>query len=359
MTTFLHSVAACTFSASLVLAQGDLSPRQFIPVQIEGYYIVELEAMRDSGVWDGLLGGFGAVLLEQVEQSLGLSLREIHRIEGYAASAAGGSGPAQLVQDIQILRGSAELDVPNGREGTEPVRIAGREALFEAPSEWALPGDQGWLWLRLGEGTMVSGARGLVEPVMKGLAKPGVTPPELMSLSAGRGVIAHCTGFVRAGDSVSGMVLFDAPSLEGVPAPRSASLRLRLDESKVEDEWDDPSVVIEATVRWEKKGDSAARVVASVQQKIAEWRKHPRFGALRSIFDKVELSSDGIDAKLSLDLGRPRQAATMIGLAAPFLMFTVPEPVMEIEEIELEAVEVAEPLPPPPPVEPSPNGGGR
>jgi hypothetical protein len=360
VSSFRHSVVASAFSASLVLAQDDLSPRQFIPSQIDGYYVVDLEAMRDSGAWDGLFSGVGAVLLQQVERLFGLSLREIHRIEAYDSSAESSARPP--VNHVQILHGSPELDVPNGRDGAYPVRIAGHEVLFEAPSEWALPGDQGWMWCRLGEGVMVAGARGLIEPVLKGVAKPDVIPPDLLSLSAGRGVIAHCTGFIRAGDSVtvSSMIPFDDPLLEGVPAPRCASLRLRLDESKLEDEWDDPSIVIEATVRWERQGDSAAQVVTSVQKKIAEWREHPRIGALRAIFDKVALSSDGIDAKLSLDLGRPRQAATLMSMAMPFLMFTAvsTEPVMA-QEVELEAVEVESPLPPPPPAEPSPNGGGR
>lgn len=327
-------------------ARRPLDGRAFVPPEPECEVWADFAAMRESGVWGGMTASIAATLLPLLEAELGFALEDVDRLRGYPPMGGGGDGEAPPAgPGVFVFEGNEGVITPFGRAGTKAEKIGGVEVIVV---EDAWRGDDPVVWTSPREGTVVVGSRSRIAPVLLRQQKPGVTPPELLSLSAGRGVLAHFVARLEAEDGGGLVSMFaEAAGAEMVP-PRYVMLRLRQVATD-----DEPEVHLDGVLRWERQGEEPARLAAFLREQLASLRKHPRWAALRRWWDAIELSVDDRDLRCHVVLGRPREAGAMVALLVPVMMYTT----VRVEAGPAAAppavpVEEAEPLP-------VPAGGGK
>jgi hypothetical protein len=89
-----------------------------------------------------------------------------------------------------------------------------------------------------------------------------------------------------------------------------------------------------------------------------ELRQHPRLGALKRLWNMIDIGVDRADVTLHADMGRPRDAGAVAAMLMPFVFLGATDaaaapvlaPVLE---------PAVEPPPPAPPQKPDPDKGGR
>lgn len=328
--------------------QKPLDGRAFVPPEPRSEIAADFKAMRDTGVWDGITVSIAGTFLPMVESELGFRLEHVDRLRVYLHDRE--HDPSNNDTGITILEGSDQLVIPPAEEGAHTETIAGLDVLV--CRTWNADAEPSW-WVAPKPGVLVYGARHLVEPALRRARVPGVTPPELLSLSAGRGVLAH---LVLELDPTAKRGLIDSLDGKDLPEPDFMMLRLRTESS---DDGEDPRVHVDGKLRWATPENGPPQLLAHLQQRLALLEKHPRLGALKRIWKLMELGVDGRDLTLHMDLGRPRDVGGLIAIAAPiFMLGTSVAPAAAAVPAESVPVQVEEPPPPPVP-EPAPKDGGK
>ena len=313
--------------ASALSAQQEPDGRAFMPLQPKSEVRVDFASMRDSELWDGIRRSLASTLLPLLEDQLGFRLAEVDHLRAYPLT--GKQEPGLNTTGVVVFEGSDHVIAPSGRIGTRSEDIDGFEVVVEEDS-WD-PSDP-CVWVAPRAGVLVYGSSHCVLPVLRAERQGGVVPPELLSLSAGRGVMAH---YVMEMAEVDARLVLDMLAAPESVAPEFLMMRLRQGLSVGDAE---SEVHLEATLRWAVGTEGPMAMRDHLQERLVALRQHPRLGALRRWWDAIELTVDGRDLRAHIGLGRPRQAGGMIALLLPFMMFTrvtaAEQPVVE----EVEAV---------------------
>jgi len=339
-----------TATLSSLLAQqpktAALDARAFVPTDPRSEIFVDFRAMRDSGVWDGVTSSIARTVLPLLEQQLGFHLDAVDRLRAYPQNGPGQEGRNDT--GVVLFEGSADLVTPAGAPDTATTTVAGHEVVVVS-SGWA-PDDPTW-WVAPKPGVLVYGSKHLVEPALLGKGTPGVTPPELLSLVAGRGVLAHA---VVTFDDTARAGFIEAVEARGIAPPEFLMLCVRIVPGEKPD--DEPVVHVDGKLRWPTAEQGPQQMTDHLKARIELLKKHPRFGALRRIWNLIELRTDGRDLTAHIELGRPRDAGGLVAVAAPFLMFAGSATVGP--EVQATTADPAPPAPPVP-VPAVPEGGNR
>lgn len=364
-TVFAAALAATLVGSALAQAPTQKPDgRAFVPPEPRSEVWVDFATMREIGIWDGVSRSVMGTFLPMIEQQLGFRLEEIDRLRGYPQ--AGPIAEGQSDTGVVIFEGSDKVITPAGAPGTTLEKIGGHEAVV-VPS-YGAENDPS-LWVAPKSGVLVYGARHLVEPLLLGKLTPGVTPPELLSLVAGRGIVAHVA--VTCDDTVRRGLVEALGAGEAATGPDFLMLRMRVELPA--DAADEPQIHLDGKLRFADATKGPQELGAHLRTSIDGLKKHPRFAALKKIWNLIELRVDQRDVEVHIPLGGPREAGGLFALAAPLLMFTAAAPQAvavpvqgQVEEVVVE--DVTEPPPPPPAPAPAPprapgggqeNGGGR
>lgn len=337
-----RTLCAAALLAVPVFAQKKLDGRAFVPLEPRAEIRVDLKTLRDTEVWDGLTRSIGGSLLPMLEQQLGFPIDAIDVLRFYPDMRDPGAddGSRELANDagVLVLEGSAKIVAPLGAPGTRTEQMAGFEVVMA--DSWNAADPNCWVTPR--EGVLVYGAQHEIAPVLLGERHGGVTPPELLSLVAGRGIAAHV---VVTLPERAGRELLETLEVGDVPAPTFFMLRLRCEDAAADAGDDGPVLHLDGGLRWADAAPQAPQQALQVLRTRLEMLKgHPRFAALKRIWSIVELGADGRDLTLHLRLGSARETGGLLGLALPFLMFTAAAPA-PVQAVEVPAPAPAQPAP--------------
>jgi hypothetical protein len=348
--------AASLLVASLVplAAQAPkLDARSFTPAGYRAEMFVDFAALNEHGIWDAVRRSAAGTLFGMLEQQLGFELAELAQIHAYPEIPDGQPRDEGRRQGgLAVFTGSDKVVLPTPA-GYRRDKVGDYEASIQ-DGEWAAADPD--LWLQVRPGLLVYATQHLVRPVVEGKAAAGVPEAEFLLLTSGKGGLAHVV--VTLTDAMLADMPFPVPEgvLHADDMPRFFALRLRLAPQGAKDgEEQEPEVVLDAIVRHEtgKQGPEAVRTLA--QKALDEAKEHPRLGALKRFWSRIELRVDGRDVAARLPLGRPREAAgNLATLIAPLMLLgthaEAPPAAVEVQ------VEDPAPKPEPKP-EPRPGGG--
>lgn len=338
--------------AATAAAQAPIPPQRFLPSDYKNAVHVDLEAMRDQGIWEDLEASVLKMAFGQIEKECGFPLARLDRLTMVADPGEPG-GPASRVQEIAVFEGNAELGQPGDlargswqedRIGAFDVRRSGgfRERLFLQPR----PDLQ---------------VRGTADPLAALLvdeAHRGLPSADVMSLTSGRGKKLAWFVIDLTHPMLQSAVLdrlapdADWPA-DGAPTFLCASV-------VATGEADDPHVAVEAVLRHAKAGEGVAVTEQAAKAFLARLAEDPQMRMVKPLLQKVDQRTEGADLVLRLDLGRARDAVGQLAtLAMPLFPRAVAAQPAQVEEIEV----VEEPPPPPqrkpqPKPQPNPGGGG-
>jgi hypothetical protein len=177
-------------------------------------------------------------------------------------------------------------------------------------------------------GLLINGNRQVLEAVLAGKGQPGVPDAEFMTLLTGSDLL-HVIALV-------GRTQIDEmpPPVKSLPwvdgdLPTCFLLRLRLiapakDKDKNSSDAPEPQVVLEVVVRHAAGKGGAQMLKEQVALGLEFLSKHKQLGAQKRLWSKVESKVDGRDLRLSLSLGRARDASAIFGsLLGPLFMGTM------------------------------------
>src|SRR5262249_13147598 len=193
--------------------------------------------------------------------------------------------PVQREAVTVVLQGSDKIRLPAKRgEDFTPDKVAGCDVLLQG-APWY--GDDPDVWVAPRTGLLVVGARTDMQPVLEGKGKPGVPPGEFLSLTSGKGILAHVV--MQLAPSVLQDMLRELPqgTVCDDDPPRFLAVRLRSEAPA--SAGDDPTFVLEATVRCNQAGKGPAALLAAAKQGIEAGKHHPQLGALKALWSKIEV----------------------------------------------------------------------
>jgi hypothetical protein len=330
--------------------------RAFVPAVFFGEVFLDMKTLRDQEVLDGLSSSLFGPVLKELAGNLGFDLQELDQVRIYLPKPRE-PAPMLLADDDKPREPVQREDVTMVLQGSSKVRLAAKPTKETAADKVAgfdvlLHGarwyrDDPDLWVSPRPGLLVIGTRHEVQPVLEGKGKPGVPPGEFLSLTTGKGILAHVV--MQLAPSVLQDMELPPGTVCDEDPPRFLAVRLRSELPA--SAGDDPTFVLESTVRCNQAGKGPAALLAAAKQGIEAGRHHPQLGALKAVWSRLEVAVDGCDVVARLPLGRAREAVNSLGMLAA--------PLWVMRRAEAEAVEVRAAVPVPAPVPAPPRNGGK
>lgn len=336
-----------------LLAQKPPDADAFVPSDYRCECLVDFQALDQHEMLEGLRRSALGMVFGMFEQQLGFALTDLKRLRAYPEMPTDADETRH--GGIAIFEGNHNVGLPGMQQldGYKEEKLGSTPMLVEQ-SPWNEDPD---IYASPRDGLMITGSTHLVRPVLEGKSKLAVPPADFLSLTSGRGSLAH---FVAA---MSTKMLKDLPFLtpemwSAEDPPKYLMLRLRLEPGT---DGPDDDVVFEAVVRC--TGKQGPEVIAkTAREALQAAEQHPRLGALKHLWKKIELKTDGIDLVAHMSLGRPRDAAGSLGLMlAPLLLFgttTTAVPAQAVQVVPAEVVVEEHPVEEHPVGEPAPKKGG-
>ncbi|MFK7740300.1 MAG: hypothetical protein AB8H80_08245 [Planctomycetota bacterium] len=362
----LASLASCLCLAQQRPANGPLRAQQFFFDDYRSVLIVDMKAARETGFLEDM--GVGALIAGQrmIEDQQGFSLEGLDRITMVRSAASAGH------QEILTIEGCEELGQPKSLDWRYTTTDVGAHVLHVDRFGSRSAKDSQALGM-VHDKLRVYGPTSVLQSVLEGKPRRGLPCPDVMAFLAGHpNVLLQAIVDVRDDDEVVRELCKFVPGTTWPDGrqPTFVCLRVRLVGDEI-----DPHTLVELTVRHNTVGDGLAATEAAVNAALAKMAKVTELRILRPLLKKIEHRREGTDAVWSVDCGRSRQVAGMLGSMAPFLFIgfnmTAPMPmqggvleVAEAVEVVVEEVEVApvpespEPPAPPKPVKPPAKSGG-
>ena len=313
-------VLSGSFAAQSALhAQSKLDARAFKPRDFKFEAFVDVAALVDNGIYDSIRTSVVGPMLQMAEREVGLEFDAIHTLRVYPEIASSDQDRPDHWQQGGVLTIECEptMAIPQ-LDGYRQDTFSGLSAAID---------DRGYhnedpdMWLAVKPGLLVYGTQHLIEPVVKGTGTPGVPSAEFLTLTSGGRGLAHLVAELDKDNPID----LPFPLPEGLlfddDKPRFVAIRL-VPEVGQDDDPEDPPIVLEVIVRHEHGTKGPQAVKEYTETMLAEARKHPRFAALKHIWDKIDVSVDNRDVRARMALGRSRQAAgTITMMLAPMTAY--------------------------------------
>ncbi|MFK7741715.1 MAG: hypothetical protein AB8H80_15460 [Planctomycetota bacterium] len=356
--------------ASALSAQGrqePLKPQHFLFDECALVARLDMDALRKHEVWEDIESSPLNLVLGRMREAVGFVLEDLHGITAQVSVKPSGGddddGSDSERSEVVIFEGRKPLALPDHERNGDMQTIGGVE-VFGSYAESRM------VSIRTGN-FAVNGYRAAVESVLEGERRAGLPSGEVLSLIADpRGLVGYVAVDVRY-ESPWREALREALATEWPEEDAPTHLCLRL---RVIGDPDDPHLQLEAVLRHGKAGDGLATSERAVDAGIAKLLAMPESRMFRRVLKSVKRTRSGPDAVWTLDLGRSRNAAGLVGSLLPFLMVgrqsqgvvlqaKGPRQVQAVKEAKVlvEKLKKRVPVPPPPPPPPpaaAPVGGG-
>lgn len=305
--------------ASLVLvlpalAQAPTDPRAFVPRDYPCEVFVDFVALRQSGLWDHLQRSFVVNLVSSRSDHFGAMLPDLDRVRVFPETVGG--DPATRIGRVLVLEGAEHVRLPavSEQEHLRADTLAGHDVRIE---DWGWNQTNPDVWVSPRPGLLVCAGQSFVTPVLEGKATPGVPPPEFLSLTSGRGGLAHLVV------QMSPAMLEDMPAeLRGMnPAPDDDALSHLMLRVRQVGDGDGITFELQGTLRFARGDVAPAKAAQWLRDQLQLLQQHRQYGALKRLWSKVEVTVDGQDVVARLGLGAARTAAAELGNSLASLVF--------------------------------------
>lgn len=346
------ALSAITICAAVLPSQAKaLTGQQFLLDEYTTVAHIDLQKMRDTGIWDEFSGSTLKMILGMAEEANEVSLDAIGQVTSVSRPSSQGQ-----TQEIVVIEGTAAIGAL-GKQHPDRYHVSTVGAHSILLDQWS-PGDA---VMEVTPKLRVYGPSPLIQQVLNGRPRSGLPSADVMSFTAGKKDLLIYAVFDLGLDTASREVLNKALADTSWPAddaPTFACIRV----FATGDE-DDPHLTVEVVLRHGKDGDGLAVSEKAATAALARVHKMQEARILRPLLKKIEHNRDGTDATWRLDLGRARDVAGLLGTLSPFLMFARAREVQAVQlEVAEEAVEEKAEAPKPKRIEvtkkPQPKAGG-
>lgn len=295
-----------------LLGQSTWTASSFFPNEYRSELRLDLARLRAIEVMEGIESSMLAPMLAGFDQAYGFPLRDVTEIRAAIDLPDGTQKPSAA---IFVISGGETVTMPSLRERADQVDELeiGDLMVKRLRPEWE--GGSTTLYAAPRPGLLVQGDEHLLRPTLAGERKGGVPAPELLRHTTGGDNLAYFATYVNEAmradmpPGTADWVLADDPL---------TFVMVRLHSNGDED---DPQITIEALLQCERGTTGPEHLQKQIEAGLETLQKHRQLGALKQHWKKVVVRRDDRDVRVSLALGRPRQAAgTLVQLCAPLLL---------------------------------------
>jgi hypothetical protein len=329
-----------------------LDARAFVPASYLAEIFVDVKALRDQEILEGLSSTAIGPFLKMMEREFGFALENVDTLRVFPPVEGQPRVPGKREAMIGVFTGNEKVCLPARPADADTTMdtIAGCKVAIRGAAWY---GDDPDLRVCVRPGLLAFGPRRCLAPVLEGTATPGVPPGEFLSLASGKGVLAY-TIATLTDKALEDRSVVPENAVCADDKPRCLIVRVRSEPGAAPD--DEPTLVLEAIVRCENGKQGPKRLAAVVKEGLEAAQKHPRLSALKRFWTKIEVTVDGRDVRARLPIGKPREAASNLALlVAPLMLGAGVRVETQTEEV---GGEHGDPNAQPPPTRP-PGGGGR
>jgi len=290
----------------------DLGPRSFFPAEYTFEAYADLEAMRDTDLWDLVERSYLAkTAFSRFRKEWGFRIADIRSVRNAGKILADPGDPKGAGREafVCVFQGSPRLCVPNpaARAGWQFLartaeRIGEFDVVREEPARATPAFPVPRLYLVPRPGCLVTGDDQLIRPVLLGQRRGGVISGELMALTAQRRPLAYVAGSVP----LPGTAAFerfrpvDSEWLSEADPLRFYMIRLDYNEA-------DETCKVVFTARFLHGTQGPRLFEDSVKAGLEPLRGTLGYRVMKSYLDKVRWRSEGRDLRGELSLGGWRE----------------------------------------------------
>ncbi|MCA8950116.1 MAG: hypothetical protein KDE27_11485 [Planctomycetes bacterium] len=301
---------AAAVSLHLLPAQ-QIEARRFLPDDYENVVHVDLQRLRDSGVWDELQTGAAKLMLAALEREAGVPLADLDRVTTVARiPASGPSGREPQPQQVILLEGNAALPMP------EHV-ATGQRYYQDTIGEFEVmrrekPRDE--VFAQPAPELQVIGSTALLRGPLEGHPNTGMPCADILSLLSGKGSdLLHIAVHT---DNEFLQRRFVGKILPGVEWPADDAIAYVMLELRAIGDPDDPHVHLGVVLRHTKVGDGIEVTEQAARAWLAHVAEQPKLRLAAPLLQRATIRRDRGDLVLKLDLGRARDAGGNIAMIA-------------------------------------------
>ncbi|MFO1077658.1 MAG: hypothetical protein U1E73_08015 [Planctomycetota bacterium] len=310
----IRSLLATAFLIPGLTAQAPFKATDYLPDDYRMFVKVDLAALRDQGVWEGLEAGPVKMVFGMMEKEAGFALDALDRVTLCAVFEEGrDENDRRDPNRIVVLEGNQPLGVPDSvannsswhKEaigGQEIWRLASHEEVFFQPRPEV----------------RVEGSLALVKAPLEGKPHQGMPCADVLSLQSTRKQAFVHYGIDAAAPMVKREML--GKIFEGVEWPEGDAPQYLYGRVYATGEQDDPHVGLEVVVRHKNEGAGLATTEKALDALFAKVAANPQMMIVKGLLANVQRKRDRGDLVLTLDLGRTRDAAGKIAMIAMPLM---------------------------------------
>jgi hypothetical protein len=329
-------------------AQTKLTAKSFLPPDYTNVVSVDLAAMRAIGVLDDIEASKLKAHLRMLDLGTGWPLARLDHLTlaSVIGASAGGQSPNDgACKRVCVLEGSAPLTI------APVIQVTGNREIVAGHEVVAPSSDSETVYVNPQPRMQVFGSRDLVVPVLEGKPWNGRPAADVMSLLSGSGDnLAFVVCDLRGASYRRGFILGVLGAKWADDSPRVMSARVFTIGKQ-----DEVHLLIEVVIRHDQAGGGLRASEAAVRAWLARAAVDPGFTAMKSLWTKVELKQQVGDLVVSLDFGRPRDAAgALTELLLP--MVAVVGEAEGAKHVEIVERRAAGPAPAP---KPNPKEGGH
>jgi len=340
---------------ALTQTSAPLTARSFLFDDYRTVLSLDLETLRDTGVWDELAPSGIQGITSLFEQGMGFELDLLDRL----VMTRGRHGEEEAVDYVMVFEGNAPLGKPGDlQRGFYQLEAVGGRELYK--SEW---GEEAFT--TPAPKLHVYGSERALRSVLEGAPRRGLPSPDVMAFTAGKEhvILSAVADLVMEPEPLEMLREVMAEQLDGMAWPEGdapSSMAARV--SVIGDE-DDPHIQLEVMLRHGTAGEGLALSERAGNAALDKLKKMPQARMFKPMLKRFEFERSGTDAMWRVDLGRARDCGgLLVGLSPLMVLGTTVRVVQQGQAVQvLEAEEVVEEVeepPPPPPVRPG-GGGGR
>jgi len=293
---------ASALVTALVPAQDDARLRSWLPDGYSNIASVDLELLRDRGIWEELQLSVLGATFGGMEKELGFPLAALDKVL-MVASLTESSAKAQ---EVRLLVGNRELPAATRNMGSYQQEQVGKHEV------WVRDSYRREYFLRPEPTLQVFGTALALDPILGGQAHGGLPCPDVMSLLSRPSTTFAC--FVL---DVSAPVLRTRMMRAMFPDttwPEGHEPTFFCVRGLITGDADDPHLTVEATMRHAKEGEGLQVTAKAIDALLERLAAEPTQRTLASLLKKAERQQLRSDYVLTLDLGRARAAAGNLAL---------------------------------------------